>query len=132
LFDSRSAFVIEVEVGISSCAKFHHGASDFLRIGAVGFDNNRRNAQRQCRLRSFSRSIRRFAIGQGDRRTVRGELLHDRGSDAPGAAEHKRGLIRKPHKLFNAALTPVPVKTCSLVLVVGNEAPNFIPSRMNI
>ena len=76
-------FVIEVEVGISSCAKFHHGASDFLRIGAVGFDNNRRNAQRQCRLRSFSRSIRRFAIGQGDRRTVRGELPHDRGSDAP-------------------------------------------------
>jgi hypothetical protein len=25
----------------------------------------------------------RFAIGQGDRRTVRGELPHDRGSDAP-------------------------------------------------
>jgi hypothetical protein len=27
LFDSRSAFVIEVKVGISSCAEFHHSTS---------------------------------------------------------------------------------------------------------
>src|SRR6478672_6733607 len=73
-------------------------------IRAVGLDHDRRNAQRLCCSGGLSCLIRRFDIGQGDRRAVRSKLFHDRSANASRSTEYKRDFIRKPRFLTHHSL----------------------------